>query len=161
MHDNLDRRAWSRADVGTLHHHLPPGGVGQLQQRLSPRRWIALTACWQGPTSVRLDALWGNAVASHQLADQLSECSVLLGDPGFARSAVSLNANAEAVGKASHTLLMESLLAHKALQDHEHMVRANEWEENGLVFPPGLGTPLEPTTLQRMFKAALAEEESR
>ena len=48
-----------------------------------------------------------------------------------------------------------ALKAHRKLQLEERMERAGLWQENGLIFPSGIGTPMSGGNLTRAFKAAL------
>ena len=49
-----------------------------------------------------------------------------------------------------------ALSAHRKRQQlEERMVRAGLWQDHGLVFPSGVGTPLSARNLQRHFKALL------
>ena len=48
-----------------------------------------------------------------------------------------------------------ALRAHRKRQLEERMARAGLWQDQGLVFPSGVGTPLSARNLQRHFKALL------
>jgi integrase len=50
---------------------------------------------------------------------------------------------------------IQSLRAHRKRQLEERMEKAGLWEDQGLVFPSEVGTPLSPRNLQRAFKLRL------
>ena len=50
---------------------------------------------------------------------------------------------------------LAALRAHRKRQLEERMSRAGLWQEQGLVFPSSVGTPLSARNLQRHFKAVL------
>lgn len=62
-------------------------------------------------------------------------------------------------GKGRHIRLTQkatiALRAHRRRQLEERMGKAGLWQEQGLVFPSEVGTPLSARNLQRHFKAAL------
>jgi integrase len=52
-------------------------------------------------------------------------------------------------------VLAEALQAHLQYQHEEQLVRGAEWRDHGLVFPSNIGTPMEPSNLNRQFKSVL------
>lgn len=53
------------------------------------------------------------------------------------------------------SILKRALLHHRQLQEEERRRLGNLWQENGLVFPSEIGTPLNPYNLIRHFKLML------
>lgn len=51
--------------------------------------------------------------------------------------------------------ILTSLRAHRARQNEARLQLGPAWHDEGLVFPNGLGKPLEPRTLSRRFKQVL------
>lgn len=56
-------------------------------------------------------------------------------------------------------VLVITMRAHHAAQEEERAAAGEEWQEQGLVFPTGTGTPTEPRNLVRHFKDALRAAE--
>lgn len=52
-------------------------------------------------------------------------------------------------------VLVRALKAHRARQLEERLLAGARWQDHGLTFPSGIGTPLEPRNLTRSFKALL------
>jgi integrase len=57
------------------------------------------------------------------------------------------------------TKATEALKKHRKRQLEERIARAGLWQEQGLVFPSSVGTPLGARNLQRHFKALLKRAE--
>jgi integrase len=53
--------------------------------------------------------------------------------------------------------LLKKLKAHHVRQNIERLALGSSYEDNGLIFPNGIGRPLEPRAFNRRFKTALAQ----
>ena len=52
-------------------------------------------------------------------------------------------------------MAIAALRQHRAKQLQERLLAGTQWQENGLVFPSTIGTPLEPRNVHRLFHKAL------
>jgi integrase len=53
-------------------------------------------------------------------------------------------------------MAVTALRQHRARQLQERLLVGTQWQENGLVFPSTIGTPLEPRNVHRLFQKAIA-----
>jgi integrase len=138
-------KPWTRAEADRFLAVAKPDRLGALFSvalALGLRKSEALGLRWQ---DVDLDS--GTLHVRHQL-QRIKDQGLVLKSPKTARSRRTMNLPGPIVA---------ALRAHKVRQLEERLIAGSRWVDSGHVFTTGIGTPIEPTNVNKHFARLVAE----